>query len=292
MELTPATSPHFSVLCIDDEPANLVVRKMLLESVGISTLTASSGKEGLDIFASHPVDAVIVDYSMPEMDGGVVAARLKEQKPEIPIIMLSAYTGAQENVDGVVDAFVEKGGATADLLRRLQSLLKIRSHTHPQLSGDYIVFLDSSRRYLDCSEAACRLLGYSRAEFVGLTVEDISYNMEDPISTMQRFLSKGTLQGEYVFRHKSGRPVLVNYRAWVFSDGCIAAVWSPVTDWQELYRSALLELDRKKLKSRIELALLAIHQNLRQLGASHPASSPEKMALTDALKGLRVLQRE
>jgi CheY-like chemotaxis protein len=92
-----------SVLCIDDEPSNLKVRKLLLESAGYFVLTASGGKEGLDIFRSNLVDAVVVDYSMPEMDGSMVAARVKEIKPRIPVIMLSAYR-AQDTVNGCVDA--------------------------------------------------------------------------------------------------------------------------------------------------------------------------------------------
>lgn len=60
----------FQILCIDDEPANLTVRKLVFQSVGFSVLTASSGKEGLNLFRTNLIDAVIVDYSMPDMDGG------------------------------------------------------------------------------------------------------------------------------------------------------------------------------------------------------------------------------
>src|SRR5258708_39087617 len=87
-----------SVLCIDDEPPNLKVRKLLLESAGYFVLTASGGKEGMEIFRSNLVDAVVVDYSMSGMDGGIVAAQVKKIKPRIPVIMLSAYPGAQETV--------------------------------------------------------------------------------------------------------------------------------------------------------------------------------------------------
>jgi CheY-like chemotaxis protein len=75
------------------------------------------------------VDAVVVDYSMPEMDGSMVAARVKEIKPRIPVIMLSAYR-AQDTVNGCVDAFIEKGGEPKDLLSSLESLIKLRSHSH------------------------------------------------------------------------------------------------------------------------------------------------------------------
>jgi CheY-like chemotaxis protein len=64
------------ILCIDDEPVGLRVRKMLLESQGYKVLTATSGREGLQLFATHPVDAVVLDYTMPEMNGDQVAIAL------------------------------------------------------------------------------------------------------------------------------------------------------------------------------------------------------------------------
>jgi CheY-like chemotaxis protein len=67
------------ILCIDDEPVGLRVRKLLLESQGYQVLTATSGREGLELFAAHPVSAVILDYAMPEMNGDQVAfLRLRE----------------------------------------------------------------------------------------------------------------------------------------------------------------------------------------------------------------------
>ena len=79
------------LLCIDDEPGGLEVRKMVLESAGYSVLTAGSGKAGLEIFTSQGVDLVILDYAMPEMSGYEVAVELKRTSPGTPILMLSAY---------------------------------------------------------------------------------------------------------------------------------------------------------------------------------------------------------
>src|ERR1700682_5157772 len=121
MDMRPATADkRFCVLIIDDEPSILTLRKILLETAGYSVLTASSGKEGLRLFSVHLVDAVVVDYSMPDMDGGTVAGLLKQQKPRMPVIMLSAYSGARDDVHKVVDAFIETGGDPEDLLGRLE----------------------------------------------------------------------------------------------------------------------------------------------------------------------------
>lgn len=287
------TSPvkRHQVLCIDDEMSNLKVRKLLLEYAGFSVLTASSGKEGLELFASRPIDAVIVDYSMPEMDGGIVAEQIKLKRARTPIIMLSAYPGARATVDKIVDAFVDKGGDPRELLERLTSLIKIRSHAHPEIKSEYVVFMDSARRFLDCSDAVCRLIGYSRTELLERITDDISYHREEAAPLFELYRQRGRLEGEFILRHKNGQPVPIRYRAWLFPDGCMAATWEPLTNWKQLHRAALLELDPSALRSRVEVALLAVHQRMRDLGGRPTKVTAEWVALSDALHGLRALQK-
>ena len=70
-----------TILCIDDEEPGLRVRRILLESAGHRVLTALSGLEGIKIFESENVDAVILDYWMAGMNGVVTARELKSLKP-------------------------------------------------------------------------------------------------------------------------------------------------------------------------------------------------------------------
>lgn len=282
---------RYSILCIDDEPSVLKLRKILLESAGYAVLTASTGQEALDIFNARQFDAVVVDYSMPEMDGGALSALMKQQKPRMPVIMLSAYSGARDDVDKVVDAFIEKGSDPEDLLVKLQSLIKLRSHSHPELVGDYVVFVDASRHFLDCSDSVCEFLGYSRAELFDRSIEDVGYKSNEYVKLLEQLEKTGKVQGDYILRHKSGRPLMVRTQSWIFDDGCIASAWNPVTDWRELYRVAMLEFDPAKLKNRLELALLEIHRRIRELEKSPSKKTGERVALEDALNGLRVLQR-
>ena len=112
------------VLCVDDEPVGLQVRKILLERAGYRVLTALDGSEGLEIFASEPVEAVVLDYSMPGMHGGEVAARMRLTKPGIPILLLSAYIGLSAEVTSLVDLYMTKGEGAPVLLNKLSSLLE------------------------------------------------------------------------------------------------------------------------------------------------------------------------
>jgi PAS domain-containing protein len=246
----------------------------------------------MDIFRSNLVDAVVVDYSMPDMDGGIVAAHVKRIKPRIPVIMLSAYPGAQEIVNGVIDAFIEKGGDPKDLLGRLKSLLRLRSHSHPELKSEYVIFADASRHCLDCSDAVCNLLGYSRAEMLEKTIDDIGYKPEGVPALFEDYQKRGLLDGEFILKHRNGRPLLIRFHSWSFPDGCLAAIWEPANDWQELYRAAMLEIDPIRLKRRVEVALLAVHRRMRELEETPSKVNGESVSLNDALNGLRVLQRE
>jgi CheY-like chemotaxis protein len=216
------------VLCIDDEQSGLTIRKMLLESSGFVALTATSGREGLKVFDSQSVDAVVVDYLMPEMDGGAVSVEIKRRKPRTPVIMLSAYASAREDVLKVIDAFVEKGGSPAQLLNIIESLIKVRSHSHPELQSEYVIFANSSGRCVDCSEGVCQLLDYSRAELLDKTMEDIRFSPNEVLPRFEKGRQPGSLEGDYILLHKTGRHVPVNYRSYVFPDGCMAAVWDPI----------------------------------------------------------------
>src|ERR1700756_3091243 len=94
------------VLCVDDEIVGLRVRKILLERAGYRVLTASDGHSGLELFSSQPVEAVVLDYSMPGMHGGEVARRMRLTKPRVPILLLSAYVGLPEEVSSLVDVYM------------------------------------------------------------------------------------------------------------------------------------------------------------------------------------------
>jgi CheY-like chemotaxis protein len=111
------------ILCVDDELVGLQVRKILLERAGYRVLTAQNGSTGLEIFSSHPVEAVILDYSMPGMHGGEVASRMRQVKPHIPILLLSAYIGLPAEVTSLVDLYMTKGEGAPVLLKKLGSLL-------------------------------------------------------------------------------------------------------------------------------------------------------------------------
>ncbi len=120
----PMAQESHLVLCVDDELVGLQVRKLLLERAGYRVLTALDGETGLKIFSTEPVEAVVLDYRMPGMDGGAVAIKMRQTKPQVPILLLSAYMGLPVEVTSLVDLYMTKGEGAPVLLRKLGSLLQ------------------------------------------------------------------------------------------------------------------------------------------------------------------------
>lgn len=113
------------VLCIDDELIGLRVRRILLERAGYTVLGALDGGEGIELFSQNPIDAVVLDYAMPGMNGAQVATRLREMRPEVPILLLSAYVGLPPEVTSLVDVYMTKGEGAPMLLKKLQTMLTL-----------------------------------------------------------------------------------------------------------------------------------------------------------------------
>jgi len=125
------------VLCIDDNRDVLECVEAFLESCGYTVLTASSGGEGLELASNHSVDIVIVDYTMPEMNGQEVAIEMRRLRPKAPIIMLSGAVDVPEQALKCVDAFIAKGQMAGQLLPTIAQLQGEMGHEwrHSSQSG-------------------------------------------------------------------------------------------------------------------------------------------------------------
>jgi CheY-like chemotaxis protein len=114
------------ILCVDDTPSVLEGEKMLLEGNGYRVLTATNGKAAVQAFVSHSVDLVLLDYHMPEMNGAVAAARMKELKVDIPVALLSSDESLPPSDLEAVDCFMPKSQPICSLLEKVDYLLRLR----------------------------------------------------------------------------------------------------------------------------------------------------------------------
>lgn len=111
------------VLCIDDLPPVLELRKATLESHGYRVKIASSGHTAMKLLEDAPVAAVLLEYKQEGMDTEAVAWHIKQRFPNLPIILLSAYSEMPERILWLVDEYVMR----SELPERLVPILE-RAH--------------------------------------------------------------------------------------------------------------------------------------------------------------------
>ena len=117
------------ILCIDDEPGTLKLRRMLLETAGYSVLAAQSPREGIQLFRSNQIDLVLLDYWMADMNGLAVAAELKQANSKVPIVMFSGFHPILDEIVGPVDDWLIKDEIKPDeLLDKMNKLLSRNGH--------------------------------------------------------------------------------------------------------------------------------------------------------------------
>ena len=86
---------RFRILVVDDEPTVVALVHRSLAEAGYDVLLAQSAIEALELLVMNRplVDAVLTDVRMPEMDGGELAATLRQAHPNLPILFMSGFHG-------------------------------------------------------------------------------------------------------------------------------------------------------------------------------------------------------
>ena len=98
---TPPLSP--TVLVVDDEPSIVEALGKVLAKEGLSILTASHGREALDVIRRQPVHVIITDLRMPSMGGEDLLKAVKAITPEVEVIVMTAYGTIENAVEAIRD---------------------------------------------------------------------------------------------------------------------------------------------------------------------------------------------
>lgn len=96
------------VVCIDDRPHLLELRKASLESLGYHVKTAPSGVAAIKLLEETSAAVVVLEYKLEGMDAEAVAFQIKQRFPKLPIVMLSAFTEMPERILWLVDEYLLK----------------------------------------------------------------------------------------------------------------------------------------------------------------------------------------
>jgi len=137
-EQTPAPQPEVAahageetILLVEDEPAVRDLAQRILRRKGYRVIVASNGREALDLVERQegPIDLLVTDLIMPQMDGRELAQRLAALRPGLPVLFMSGYTGDTIAQRGVLDpdvAFIEKPFSPEGLARKVREILDAR----------------------------------------------------------------------------------------------------------------------------------------------------------------------
>ncbi len=90
-----------TILVVDDD-AN--IRRVLvyqLNKAGYKTTAAENGKKALELFSKHRYQAVLTDLNMPELSGEELLKQIKQQSPDTPVIVISAFGGIGSAVEAM-----------------------------------------------------------------------------------------------------------------------------------------------------------------------------------------------
>jgi DNA-binding NtrC family response regulator len=88
-----------TILIVDDEIRLAGLLATALQGLGHRPLTCASGKEALETLARNPVDIVLTDMRMPEMDGRELLHAIRRSWPEIPVVLITAFTSVRDAVE-------------------------------------------------------------------------------------------------------------------------------------------------------------------------------------------------
>jgi two-component system cell cycle response regulator len=120
------------ILVVDDIPANVKLLEARLMAEYFDVLTASNGRDALDICDRTQVDVILLDIMMPEMDGFEVCERLKSnpRTSHIPVVMVTALDQPSDRVRGLkagADDFLTKPVNDLQLISRVKSLVRLKT---------------------------------------------------------------------------------------------------------------------------------------------------------------------
>jgi len=217
------------LLCSHQNDSVLAMQREVFRGSGYEVVAAASNEAIQKHIENADFDVVILNHTLSFADRQTLARKTKLRNPNHGVLVLH-HSGSLGNpyVDLAVDS---RAGVKPMLhtLKRLEAMQHARSQHVAESNGKYIVVADLNRNYTFVTDPVCDLLGYDRAMFLELRIDDVvdgSTHVAAPL--FQEFVAQGKQAGRITLRHRSGKKVPVKYSSHVESDGCVIAQWEPL----------------------------------------------------------------
>jgi two-component system response regulator VicR len=127
--ISPSVQGKCTIVYIDDEPEALELIHYILRDKNFELITASEGREGLELVSKHKPHLVLLDLMMPDMDGWAVYQQMKidDELKHIPVIIVTAKSQSIDKVLGLhvakVDDYITKPFSSQKLLASINKVL-------------------------------------------------------------------------------------------------------------------------------------------------------------------------
>ena len=217
------------LLCSHENDSVLAMQSEVFRGSGYEVVAAGSSEAIQEHIENTDYDVIILNHTLSFADRQALARKTKLRNPNHGVLVLH-HSGSLGNPD--VDLAVDsRAGVKLMLhtLKRLEAMQHARSHHVDESNGKYVVVADLNRNYTFVTDPVCDLLGYDRAMFLELRIDDVvdgSTHVAAPL--FQEFVAQGKQEGRITLRHRSGRKVAVKYSSRVERDGCVIAHWEPL----------------------------------------------------------------
>lgn len=117
------------ILIVDDTKSYLWVISQALEEAGFVVATASNGEEGLAAIGTEKPDLILLDITMPKMDGMAMSKKMKELNVDVPVIFLTNIgdmKSISEASETAVGYIVKSDTSTEDIVVRVKEKLNLK----------------------------------------------------------------------------------------------------------------------------------------------------------------------
>jgi len=113
------------ILVVEDNRNQRILLELELQRAGYEVITVAGGKEAVEKVTAEPVDLVVLDIGMPDMDGLEAMQKILDLERKLPVVLNTAYSGFKDDFQSwSADAYVVKSGDVTELLSEIERALE------------------------------------------------------------------------------------------------------------------------------------------------------------------------
>ncbi len=185
-----------NILLVDDNPDNIYLLEVILQSRSFNTLSAGNGREAVEAVQANPhIDLILMDVMMPEMDGFEASRHIRNrnESAHIPIIMMTAKKRELSDVvrgldEGALE-YLTKPFEEEELLARVKSMLRIkRLHDHNKELLDQVL---AQKKMMDMELKTAEKVQYA------MLPDPAEYPAKDRLAIVAHYRAAASIGGDF-----------------------------------------------------------------------------------------------